>query len=177
MSRVTENRHAADGVSVTPRCQMCGAQLIRKHRGGAFFGPWVQQYRKGARYCSGACRAEGVPHAPQRRCVVTGRDRARRRDTAPATSAAGRLFGRLAPALIIVALALAGRYLPRECFNEHGQPKIRHKTREEAQAHRQSLMRATGQPGHALKVYQCGQCGFWHVGHGGRRRRRGGGSR
>jgi hypothetical protein len=26
-------------------------------------------------------------------------------------------------------------------------------------------------------VYQCSQCGYWHVGHSGRRRRRGGGRR
>jgi len=76
--------------------------------------------------------------------------------TAPAAVAAGRLLGRIAPVPAIIALLLAV-HLPRECFNENGDPKVRH----------------TGQPWHALKVYQCGRCGFWHVGHTGRRRRRG----
>jgi len=91
--------------------------------------------------------------------------------TAPAAAAAGRLLG-LAPVLNIIALLLAVR-LPRECFNENGDPKVRHKSREDADIHRRDLQRRTGQPWHALKVYQCGRCGFWHVGHTGRRRRRG----
>ncbi|HEY7177001.1 MAG TPA: hypothetical protein VH442_18975 [Micromonosporaceae bacterium] len=78
--------------------------------------------------------------------------------------------------LTIVAVLLAAVHLPRECFNEHGAPKIRHKSREDAQAHRTGLAARTGQ-GRGLKVYQCSQCGYWHVGHSGRRRRRGGGRR
>lgn len=100
-------------------------------------------------------------------------NRAPHTDTAPAAVAAGRLLGRLAPVLPIVALLLAAAHLPRECFNEHGLPKIRHKTREDAQAHQHDLARRTGQPVRTLKVYHCRECGFWHVGHGGQRRRRG----
>jgi hypothetical protein len=93
--------------------------------------------------------------------------------TAPAAVAAGRWFWRLAPALIRVTLLLATMHLPRECYNRDGQPKIKHKSREEAIRHKRSLQRQEGRPGRALKVYLCKRCGFWHVGHGGNRRRRG----
>ncbi len=55
---VTEDPAAACTISVTPRCQQCGARLIRKLPRGKYFGggTWTQQYRKGARYCSNACR-------------------------------------------------------------------------------------------------------------------------
>jgi len=97
-----------------------------------------------------------------------------RRITAPAAAAAGRWIGRLAPVLTIVALLLAAAHLPRECFNAAGQPKTRHKTREYAERERHALL-AAGRAGRALKTYLCKRCGFWHVGHTGRRRRRGGG--
>jgi hypothetical protein len=54
MSRVTENASAAGGVSVTPKCQGCGAKLIRKLDGA--FGRMALPYRKGTRWCSNACR-------------------------------------------------------------------------------------------------------------------------
>jgi rubrerythrin len=74
----------------------------------------------------------------------------------------------------MVTLLLAAGYLPRECFNVNGDPKIRHKTREAAIAHKRNLLRATGDSGWSRKVYRCRVCGFWHVGRSGARRRRGG---
>jgi len=53
--RVTENPPAACRISVTPRCQQCGARLIRKLR-SAYFGAFTLRYRKGARFCTNACR-------------------------------------------------------------------------------------------------------------------------
>jgi hypothetical protein len=94
--------------------------------------------------------------------------------TAPAAVAAGRWFWWLAPAFIRITLLLATWHLPRECYNRDGQPKIKHKSRKEAIQHKHSLQRDTGQPGWSLKVYLCKRCGFWHVGHTGTRRRRGG---
>jgi hypothetical protein len=97
-------------------------------------------------------------------------------NTAPVAAATGRLFRRLAtPALIMVALLIAAVHRPRECYNANGDPKIRHRSREDAIQHKRSLLLADDlRPGHTLKVYLCGVCGFWHVGNAGKRRRRGG---
>jgi hypothetical protein len=60
-------------------------------------------------------------------------------------------------------------YLPRQCFNADGNPKVRHKSREDAIRHKRSLIMA-GRANASLQVYECGVCGYWHVGN----RRRGG---
>ena len=71
---------------------------------------------------------------------------------------------------VMVALRLAlASYRPRGCFNADGQPKVRHKSREAAIAHKRSLILA-GRASKWLQVYQCSVCGFWLVGHRGGRR-------
>jgi hypothetical protein len=110
--------------------------------------------------------------------------------TAPAAVAAGRWLQKMSTPLAeavgrcvqtlanhasmatIIAPLLAARS-PRQCFNDDGKPKVRHKSREAAERHKRSLMRWTGQPSRSLAVYECKICGFWHVGHRGGRRRRG----
>jgi hypothetical protein len=91
---------------------------------------------------------------------------------APLARAAGRCVQTLAnhaSMSTIVALLLAAAYRPRECFNANGQPKVRHKSREDAIAHKSSLIIA-GRASASLQVYECKHCGYWHVGN----RRRGG---
>lgn len=51
---VTETRHAPDGLTVTAQCLQCGARLVRQLE--LFGRPWAQRYRRGARYCSSACK-------------------------------------------------------------------------------------------------------------------------
>jgi hypothetical protein len=99
-----------------------------------------------------------------------------RKMSTPLAEAVGRCVQTLAdhasiPAIIALLLAAGG---PRQCFNANGLPKVRHKSRKAAERHKASLMRWTGQSSRSLDVYECKICCFWHVGHRGGRRRRGG---
>jgi hypothetical protein len=93
--------------------------------------------------------------------------------SAPLTGAVGRcvqtLANRASMAVIVALLLAMASYRPRECFNINGQPKVQHKSREHAIAHKRALILA-GRASKWLQVYQCGVCGFWHVGHRGGRR-------
>jgi hypothetical protein len=93
-----------------------------------------------------------------------------RTTSAPLAGAVGRCVQTLAnhaPIATTLALRMAlTSYRPRACFNANGQPKVRHKTREDAIRHKRALILA-GRASKWLQVYECGVCGFWHVGHRG----------
>jgi hypothetical protein len=92
---------------------------------------------------------------------------------APLAAAAGRCVQTLANHAsmpIILAPLMGAGDRPRQCFNANGDPKVRHKSREDAIQHKRSLLMAGhGEPS-SLQVYECNVCGYWHVGN----RRRGG---
>lgn len=96
-----------------------------------------------------------------------------RKASAPLARAVGRCVQAVAnhaPIAAIIALAVAlASYRPRQCFNANGRPKVRHRSREDAIAHKRALILA-GRATKWLQVYQCDVCGFWHVGHRGGRR-------
>jgi hypothetical protein len=96
-----------------------------------------------------------------------------RMGSAPVARATGRCVQTVvnhASMFAIVALATFGiDYFPREHFNADGSPKVAHKTREDAIAHKRSLILA-GRASKQLQVYECSHCASWHVGHRGGRR-------
>jgi hypothetical protein len=118
---------------------------------------------------AGQVVTESVPHttdeAPLRRVL--------RMISAPIAGATGRCVQTVAShasmaAIVALRLVLA-TYRPRECFNANGDPKVRHKSREDAIKQKRALILA-GRASKWLQVYQCKYCGSWHVGHRGGRR-------
>jgi hypothetical protein len=93
--------------------------------------------------------------------------------SAPLAGAVGRcvqtLANRASMSFIVALLLGLASYRPRECFNADRQPKTRHKSREDAIAHKRALILA-GRASKYLQVYECSHCGSWHVGHRGGRR-------